>query len=118
MGVYASSFGSGANMAPLIKPWFDSGTYPTLYGHTELEDVTFAGFGMPCTSGGPRANLRDYALSGVPDKNADSHAPVRTRQIQKVDVDENSLALMVDPKPGWINQADCVDQVCKDFLNL
>jgi len=115
VGIYTSAFGSGANMAPKIKPWFDSGIYPTLYGHTEVEAVTFADFGLPCTSG-PRANLRDYAFSAPPDKNADSHAPLHTKLVELVNVEEDSVALMVDPNPEWINQADCIDMDCDGYI--
>jgi len=61
----------------------------------------------PCISG-PRENALDFATSGCPD-HADSLAPLRTRQIHQIDMDENSLVIMVAPQPEWINQADCID---------
>ena len=87
VGIYMSAFGSGSNLAPTVRPWFDSGMYPALYGHSEVEDVTFAGFGLPCTSG-PRANKRDYAFSGVPDKNADSWYVCMYVCIYTIDIDQ------------------------------
>jgi len=110
VGIHVSAFQGGSNMAPLIKPWFDAGSYPALYGYTEVEDVTFAKFDVPCSQG-PRANNRDFALSGIPDKNADAWPPVHTKSIQKVQVAEESVVFFPDPKASWINQVACVPEL-------
>lgn len=52
-------------MAPVIKPWFDAGAYPSLYGQTDVERTTFAEYGQPCASG-PRSGKWDAAVSGLP----------------------------------------------------
>ena len=41
---------------------------------------------------------------------------MRTKLIEKVNMDENSLAIMVDPRPDWIDQADCIDMDCGIFV--
>ena len=107
VGIHISAFQGGSNSAPKIKPWWDAGSYPALYGYTEIEEVTFAGFGVPCSQG-PRANLRDFALSGIPDKNADVWPPVHTKSIQKVEVAEESVVFFPEPKADWINQVSLV----------
>ena len=103
VGIYISAFHSGENDAPIIFPFWAAGGYPALYGHTELDGVTFARFDKPC-SVGARANLRDFAISGIPDRNPDSSAPVFTSNIRKFQVAEESLAFFPDPQQSWIAQ--------------
>ena len=97
VGIHILSISRRSNSAPIIKPWWDAGSYPALYGYTEVEDVTFAKFDVPCSQG-PRANKRDFALSGIPDKNADAWPPVHTKSIQKVEVAEDSVVFFPDPQ--------------------
>ena len=108
VGIYVSKFQGGPNMAPTIAAWSHSaGNYPALYGYTEVEGVTFARFSQPCSQG-PRANLRDYAISGL--RNADSAdgpdmwAPVHTKSIQKVEVAPESVVFLPSASSGWITQ--------------
>ena len=104
VGIYISKFQGGVNMAPIIKPWSDAGAYPALYGYTEVEDVTFARFRQPCSQG-PRANLRDYAISGSTGPiNADAWSPVHTKSIQKVEVAPESVVFLPKTEASWINQ--------------
>jgi hypothetical protein len=66
--------------------------------------VTFAKFGTPCSlSRGARANTSDAAISGVPDMHPDGWAPMRTKSIKKIDVDDQSLIRLPDPLASWIN---------------
>jgi hypothetical protein len=104
VGIYISKFQGSGNMAPGVKAWSDAGGYPALYGYTEVEDVTFARFRRPCSQG-PRANMRDYAISGTtgPD-NADAWAPVHTRSIQKVEVAPESVVFLPKSESSWITQ--------------
>jgi hypothetical protein len=104
VGIYISKFQGSENMAPTIKPWSDAGTYPALYGYTEVEDVTFARFRQPCSQG-PRANLRDYAISGSTGPiNADAWSPVHTKSIEKVEVAHESVVFLPNTEASWINQ--------------
>ena len=102
VGIYISRFQGGANMAPTIGKWSGAGEYPALYGYTEVEGVTFARFSQPCSQG-PRANLRDYAISG-PHPMPDSWAPLHTKSIQKVEVAPESLVFLPKADSSWITQ--------------
>jgi cysteine-rich repeat protein len=110
VGIYMTAFQTGSNHAPRIFPWNDAGGYPSVHGQTVVEDVTFAAFGMPCASG-PRASKRDRAIaahSQTPD-----HCPqFRTKKIEKINMEDQSVLFFPDPKPSWINQADCIDMDC------
>jgi len=94
-------------MAPDFSPWTDSEFYPALYGYTEVEAVTFAGFGQPCSEG-PRTNLRDYAISGI--VSPDTWSPVHTKMIQKDKVAPGSEVFFPDPRPEWIREVHVIKQ--------
>lgn len=100
-------------MAPVIKAWYDAGAYPSLYGQTEVEGVTFAEYGKPCSSG-PRANKWDATVSGVPQGGgaADAWGPLLLKSIETVNVAMEAKVNLYGPNPSWINQADCIDMDC------
>jgi len=107
VGIYITKFSSSSNMAPDFSPWTDSEFYPALYGYTEVEAVTFAGFGQPCSEG-PRTNLRDYAISGI--VSPDTWSPVHTKMIQKDKVAPGSEVFFPDPRPEWIREVHVIKQ--------
>jgi hypothetical protein len=112
VGIYITKFSSSSNMAPIVSPWTDSEFYPALYGYTEVEAVTFAGFGQPCSEG-PRTNLRDYAISGIEAPgivSPDTWSPVHTKMIQKVKVAPGSEVFFPDPRPEWIREVHVIKQ--------
>jgi hypothetical protein len=102
MGVMATTFQSSRNKAPIIDPWFSIHKYPSIYGRTELQGVTFAKFGEPCKEGARRWKS-DY-LIGVNKHSPDAHHPVRVRGIEMVDVGDDNVVKFAELHDGWINQ--------------
>jgi hypothetical protein len=102
-------------MAPLIFAWSDADAYDAIYGQTEIDDVTFASFGSSECSAGLRAGGRDYAVSNkdlAAAAQPDGNHPVVLSNIEKVDVDDDSLVHFELGPAKWINQADCIDMDC------
>jgi len=109
-GVVISNFMGGGNMAPLIKPWNDAGSYPAIYGRTDIAHTTFADFGAGC-SGKQQAAIRGNPAA------ADARHPTHTMGIEMVRVTEGSEVALHKPKAAWVNQADCIDMDCDGGRN-
>ena len=109
-GIVIPNFMSGANMAPLIMPWYDAGSYPNLLGRTDIDGVTFADYGSRCgkTMSAIRAN------PAAPDA---SHPLYSTNaEMVRVAHGESTVGL-VKSDPGWIDQSDCIDMDCDGNRN-
>lgn len=126
-------------MAPLIFPWGDCDFYPSLYGHTYVNNVVFAKFGTPCSSG-PRNGKVDRVFITNPESPDATHpmtvsnitlqqvrvglrkSELEFSPVQKImpshltgalsQVADKSLFEIAPPNKGWINQADCIDMDC------
>jgi hypothetical protein len=105
VGIYLSSLQSSPGMAAKVFPWDDADAYPAVYGFTQVEDVTFVNFSVPCTSG-TKARQRHFAISAFGPLHSDSLAPLRTKSINLVNVDPESIVSLPDPDPGWINPSE------------
>jgi len=97
-------------MAPKIKPWSDAGSYPALYGRTDVAHTTFADFGEGC------GGKKEAVLRGNPAA-ADARHPTHTMDIEMVRVMEGSEVAMHLPNAKWVNQADCIDMDCDGGRN-
>ena len=108
-----SQFTSEPSMAPKIFNWYNAASYPSLWGQTFLDEITFAKFGKYCTSGA-RGGVVDAALSGIPPRDgaADAWHPVITTNIELVQVDPKARVFLNPPDPAWINHEDCIDMDC------
>jgi hypothetical protein len=109
VGIYLSSFQSGPGMAAGVAPWSDADAYPALYGFTQVENATFVNFSVPCTSG-TKARQRQFAISAFGPGHSDSLPPLRTKSINLVNVDPESIASLPDPDPGWINPSEKLEK--------
>jgi hypothetical protein len=107
VGIYLSSLQSSPGMAAKVFPWDDADAYPALYGFTQVGDVTFVNFSVPCTSG-PKARQRQFAISAF--AHSDSLAPLRTKSIILVNVDPESIVSLPDPDPAWINPSENLEK--------
>ncbi len=103
VGIYLSAMQSSPGMAAAVGSWDDADAYPALYGYTQVENVTFVNFSVPCTSGS-KARQRQFAISAF--VHSDSLAPLRTKSINLVNVDPESIVSLPDPNPGWINPSE------------
>ena len=95
---------------PNIFPWFDSDSYPSIYGRTEVLSVTFARFGKRQCA----LSKRDFAIAGHdPGANAaDAWHPVSLSRIELVNVETESNIYLQRTNPGWLSGQDCIDMDC------
>lgn len=119
IAIAPSVFQSGPSMAPKIHGWNDGDAYQTLYGQTEVHDVTFANYQRSAhCQDGPRQNGRDfmvsnrYVVSSAGGNQADGNHPVVLKSVEKVNSQEDSLVHWQLGSSGWITQEDCIDMDC------
>ena len=122
--VYKSSFNtayigsSGGAQLPSYENLFGTGLFNSPREHAIFENVEFRNVGgkqYTCSTNRP-----SYVIGGHHDTKAQTHdfTPIFTKDITKVNVDEDYLTIFMKPSAHTVSEMLCIDMDCLAFTGI
>ncbi|XP_021369085.1 fibrocystin-L-like isoform X2 [Mizuhopecten yessoensis] len=103
IGIFGAQYSQSTNGMSMF-PYFGTMSYPSIYGITILENVTFANFGQMC-------GKENYAITSSAEGDDGQH-PVQSSNVILKNVQEGNKLFFYRPNVRKINGADCGDMDC------